>query len=74
MSVGDSLVLALADDLEYLINVQYPIVDTTDQNGYLSTDISYILNFTLPNFNELYSISYSLFIMHIAILTMASKR
>ena len=25
MSVGDSLVLALADDLKYLINVQYPL-------------------------------------------------
>ena len=38
MSVGDSLVLA-EDDLQYLITVQYIMLDTTDQNGFLSSDI-----------------------------------
>ena len=48
MSVGDSLVLS---DLQFLINVQYPMLDTTDQNGFLSSDISYVLKFTGNLFN-----------------------
>ena len=39
MSVGDSLVLALADDMKYLINVQYPMLDKTHQDGFLSSGI-----------------------------------
>ena len=59
MSVGDSLVLS---DLQFLINVQYPMLDTRDQNGFLRSEV-YI---TLPNFNEVQFLT-SPFIIHIAI-------
>ena len=56
MSVGDSLVLS---DLQFLINVQYPIVDTTDQNGFLSSKHQTSMQYSTSNFAFYYTVLYS---------------